>query len=99
MFPKRKSNDQSIGDAIKQMLKQYGLEEKLNQVKITSSWEILMGKTIARYTSAIYFKEGTLIVKLSSAALRQELLYAKSKIILKINTEIGKDIVRDIVFQ
>lgn len=99
MYIKRNSNEQSIGQAIKSMLKQYGLEEKLDQVKITSSWELIMGKTIARYTTNIYFKEGTLIIKLSSAAIRQELLYAKSKLIVKINTEIGKDVVKDIIFQ
>lgn len=99
MYPKRNSNDQSIGDAIKHMLKHYGLEEKLDQIKVTSSWELIMGKTIARYTTDIYFREGTLIIKLSSAALRQELLYAKAKLIAKINIEIGKNVVKDIVFQ
>ena len=99
MYYKRKSNEQSIGDAIKGMFKQYGLEQKFDQVKITTSWELIMGKTIAKYTTDIYFREGTLIIKLSSAALRQELQYAKTKIILKINTEIGKDVVKDIMFQ
>jgi predicted nucleic acid-binding Zn ribbon protein len=99
MYNKRKGNDQSIGDAIKSMFKQYGLEQKFDQVKLTSSWELIMGKTIAKYTTGIYFREGVLIIKLSSAALRQELLFAKTKIILKINTEMGKNIVNDIVFQ
>ena len=99
MSLKRTSNQQTIGDAIKNMFQQYGLEQKLDQVKITSSWELIMGKTVAKYTTGIYFKEGTLIIKLSSAALRQELSYAKTKLIGKINAQIGKDVICDIAFQ
>ena len=42
--------------------------------------------------------EGKLIIRLDSAALRNELSFAKSKIVKSLNDEMGTEIVKEVVF-
>ncbi len=93
------TNERSLGDIIKIVLKRHGLEDKLTEAKIFSLWEKIMGAPIAKYTSRLSLKHGNLIVYLSSSVLRNELTYAKTKIIRMINDELGKPVVQDIVFR
>ena len=57
-----------------------------------------MGKNVSQYTENIYIKKHTLYLKINSSALRQELSYGKGKIIDNLNTEIGSDQIKRIIF-
>ena len=50
------------------------------------------------WVEKITLQQDTLIVKLTSSVLRQELSYGKEKIIEMINESLGKDKVSDIRF-
>lgn len=95
----RKSNQQTLGEVIKEFLKNFGLEEKVTETQIAETWEKIMGPGIARYTQRISLRNKTLTVQLSSPALRQELSYGKTKIIKMINEAIGKEVVEDLVLR
>lgn len=95
----KKSNQLTIGEAIREFLKTHRLEEKITETRIAASWEKIMGKHIARYTARLELKQGVLTVHLTSAVLRSELSYGKTKIIEMINRETGETTVRDIVFR
>lgn len=95
---KRDSNDQALGDVIKELLQQYNLEGKLKQARIIEAWPEVTGEMITRHTRDLYIKGRTLFVKLDSPALKNELSYSKSKIILELNKKVGEDVVKDLVF-
>lgn len=95
----RNPNQQTIGEAIREFLKNFRLEDKITELKITDTWEKTMGPGIARYTQRISFKNNTLLIQLGSPALRQELSYGKSKIIKLINEALGTDEVKEIEFR
>ncbi len=94
-----RTNERSLGEIIKTVLKRHGLEDKLTETKIFTSWEKIMGQPIAKLTHKLAFQKGCLVVYLHSSVLRNELSYAKSKIIGLINKELGKPVVQDIVFR
>jgi predicted nucleic acid-binding Zn ribbon protein len=94
-----RKNQQSLKEVITELLKTYRLQGGLNEVKLINSWEKLMGKMIANHTKEIYIIKTKLFVKLDSAALREELHFAKSKIIKMLNDEVGEKVIEDIVFQ
>lgn len=96
---KRKNNQQPLNEVIDEFLASYRLEGKLNEVKLISSWETIMGKTIARHTKEIYVKNKILYISLDSAALRQELAYAKDKIMALLNTEAKQLLIENVVFK
>lgn len=95
----RRSNQQTLGEVIKEFLKNFGLEEKVNEMQISETWAKIMGPGIVRYTQRISLKNKILTVQLSSPALRQELSYGKTKIINLINEASGKDVVQDLVLR
>ena len=92
----RKENEENLGDVITRLLKAYGLEEGYYAAAIVTHWENLMGPAVARRTQSIKIQKGVLIVKIESAALRQELSYSKDKIMSTINKELGLRIIKSV---
>jgi len=94
----RKSNEQSLGEVIREMLSSYRLEGKIKQARIIEAWPEVVGEMITRYTRDIYFKRTRLYVKIDSPALKNELSYSKSDIMNSLNKIVGEEIVTDIIF-
>lgn len=87
-----------LKDAFESFLDVYNLKSKFNETYLVAYWEKIMGVTIARRTDKIYIKNNTLFLRLNSAALAQELVLAKSKMISLLNQEIGQELISDVVF-
>ncbi len=94
----KRANERSLGEIIREVLKQHRLNDKLTETRIMGSWEKIMGTHIAGYTSGMSLRGKTLTVFLSSSVLRSELSFAKTKIIRMINEEMGQDLIGDIRF-
>ncbi|TVQ89079.1 MAG: DUF721 domain-containing protein [Bacteroidetes bacterium] len=95
----QKSNEQSLGEIIKQWLKQSNTEEKIVEVRIHASWAKIMGGDINRLTEKLVYKNKTLTVYLRSAPLREELSMARTKIIKMINIEFDSKVVEEVIFR
>lgn len=95
---KRTTNNQSLRQVIEELIEAYRLSDKLNQARVISLWDNVVGKMIARDTTHLYIKHKTLYVKLNSPALREELGYAKSKLIKSLNKAAGAEVIEDITF-
>ncbi len=95
----KKSNEQTLGAAIREFLKNYRLEEKVTETRITASWEKVMGRNIACYTEKIVLKNNILTVYLRSSVLRNELSMAKTKIMDMLNKEAGQQVIKEIIFR
>ncbi|NVO01450.1 MAG: DUF721 domain-containing protein [Bacteroidetes bacterium] len=93
------SNEQPVKNVIDDLLNLYGIREKYNEYKINYKWEEMMGKMIAKHTVRIYLSKKVMYINLDSAALRQELSFAKTKIIEKLNKAMGEHVVDEIVFK
>ena len=88
---------------IKDILKEYLKEKKLNQGLLENRaiqyWEKVLGPSVARSTRRIYMYQGTLYVELNSSVLRNELLMWKDRIIINLNQAIGDEVVMDLVLK
>jgi len=93
----KRANDQTLKEAIDQMLKSFHLDDKMKELKVISSWEKVMGKTVSNRTTKIFMNGPKLFVYLNSAALREELLHQREKIISLLNTEAGSEVVEEII--
>lgn len=85
----KKTNEILLKDAISAFLKDNNLESKLNETKIISAWESVVGKLISRHTNQMYVKDRILFVRVDSAALREELSFQRSKLVKKLNHAAG----------
>ncbi|MGB0896227.1 MAG: DUF721 domain-containing protein [Flavobacteriaceae bacterium] len=94
---KRTKNNLSLNEALQGFIKENNLDKGLEKIDAKNAWYAVMGKSIEAYTNSVELKNGTLIVRLSSAPLRQELSYGKSKIISNINEYLRKDVIKDLL--
>jgi hypothetical protein len=92
------SNEQTLKEVLNKLLAAYRLDTKLYEVRLINSWESLMGISVAKQTTKIYISKRVLYVEISSAALRNELSYAKTKLVGLLNKEAGHEVINEIVF-
>jgi predicted nucleic acid-binding Zn ribbon protein len=92
-------NEHSIKDAIESLLKVYKLDDRLAERRLLSSWEEVMGKMIANHTKDLFIKHKQLFVTLDSAALRNELSMAKTKIVKMMNDAAGMEVINDVILK
>ncbi|HEY0046243.1 MAG TPA: DUF721 domain-containing protein [Flavobacterium sp.] len=96
---KRLNNESPIGDILKEIIQQNKLQPGMDQVSVKDAWKSLMGNGVNSYTKNVVLKNGTLYVELTSAVLREELMYGKDKIIRMINDELRRDVVKEVVLR
>ena len=95
----RRSEFQPLGSVIKEFLKEKKFDGKLSELDVINSWEKIIGKGVARATTSITIKEGTLFLQLRSSVVRQELFMMRQDIIRAVNDYAGRQIVTSIVLK
>lgn len=93
----KKPNEIYLGEAIREMIEYFNLKGKLGETNILDSWEKIVGTMIARHTTNIYIRRRKLHVVLSSSVIRNELSYAKSKLVKMLNEEAGDSVIDEII--
>ena len=88
-----------FGDAIKEFLERSKLNNGVKALKLTDTWEQLMGKTIARYTDKIELVNRTLFIHTHVAPLKQELMYQREKIVERVNEALGPNTISEVVIR
>jgi hypothetical protein len=96
---KRHNDHQKINEVLASFVENNKLEKGLDSVNVANAWRELMGNGVNNYTSSIKLHKGTLYVALSSSVLREELAYGKDKIIAMINEELGKEVIKKVIFK
>ena len=92
------SNEQSLKEVIDELIKTYKLEDGITASRVINSWEKVAGSMIFKHTEKIFIRKNNLYLKLDSPALKQELSFAKSRIIKKLNKAVDQKLIEDIIF-
>ncbi len=90
---------ENISEVLKEFIKDNKLEQGIDNVRIVDLWKQQMGSGVANYTQSIQLSNKTLFVSLSSAVLREELSYGKTKIIQMMNEALGKKLITKVVLR
>lgn len=94
-----KKRASSLGEALRELLRNLEIETKVKQHLAAASWGKIVGENVAKVTEVDKVENGILFIKVESSAWRNELLFMKRNIIQKINTFLGDEIIRDIRFK
>lgn len=95
----KRNNTEQVGEVIRRLLRQEGLETPLNEYRLVDAWKDVVGETIARYTTNIYIKNQVLYVHLSSSVLRQELMRSRQLLVRNLNAQVGSQVIVNIIFR
>ena len=90
-------SEYSLGDAMKKFLRSSKLHGDIQAMQITDVWEQLMGKTIAKYTDSIKIYGNKLYISTKMAPLKQELLFQKENIILRVNEALKENVIKEVI--
>jgi len=96
---KRKNDNLNMGEALQEFIKANKLGKGMDRVNVKEAWVKLMGNGVNNYTTAVELRNDTLFVSLSSSVLREELSHGKSRIIVMLNEELGKELVKKMVLR
>jgi predicted nucleic acid-binding Zn ribbon protein len=89
LMSSRKYTDQPLKSIISELLKNNGLEKKYNELEIAAAYRKVVGEVIWKKTREVRMQQKTLVLRMDSGALKQELSFQKSKILSRVNEEMG----------
>ena len=95
----RKRNTESLREIIDQVLKSNHLDKKLNEKHVLDAWPKVLGENIKQYTTDISIKNRILYVSLSSSVLRHDLFLSREQIKNSLNSEVGAEVIKEIIFR
>jgi hypothetical protein len=95
----RGNNTNNVGDIIRKLMKNPKLADRLDELDALEVWKELIGKQLQKYIAEARMIKGSLLIKVKSAPLRNELSYKKTDIIKQINTKLGREVVKEIVLK
>ena len=88
-----------ISDIINAILKEIRPCSDSGMTKIWELWQKSVGETIAKEAKPGAFKDGILIVHVSSSVWMHQLTFLKQEIVRKLNSELNCEIVRELKFK
>lgn len=93
----KRTNTQPLKAVIHEYIEALKLSQKLREVSLVSSWERIVGRTIASATKDIYIKDRKLFVVLNSSVIRNELSLIKAPLAERLNQEAGAAVIDELV--
>lgn len=93
-----KRDVKSLAEVLQTVLRKEGLETPLRQKRLIASWDTVVGPSIARYTGDKFIKNQTLFVKILNPALRQDLSMMRTRLVQRLNVQVGAYVISDIKF-
>jgi hypothetical protein len=94
----KNSNEQTLKEVLDSFLKTYKLNDGVYEAQLIKSWEKVAGEYIAKQTEKIFIKKRHLFVKIASPALKNELSFAREKLVKALNDSIDRNVIDEIVF-
>lgn len=95
----RKGNEHTIGSAIRQMMKENKLTNRLTEVRLRQVYEEVMGQTIVMRTTEINLYGKRVVITINSAALKHEMNFSKEKIITLLNDALGQPVIDEVIIR
>tara|TARA_B100001142_G_scaffold75040_1_gene75714 strand:- start:1167 stop:1457 length:291 start_codon:yes stop_codon:yes gene_type:complete len=95
----RGNNTYNVGEIIKKLMKNPKLANKLDELDALSIWDDIIGEALKKYIINQKIIKDKLYIKLSSAPMRNELSYKKTELQSRINKQLGKNFIKEIILQ
>jgi hypothetical protein len=92
----RKYTEKTLKDLIGEMLKNSGMDRRFNELDVIQCYKKAVGDIIAKKTKEVYLKNRTLVIKMDSGALKQEMFFEKKKILHLINDQLQAPFLEEI---
>jgi len=89
----------SLGNAIASFIENQGFKKKFVEADAMRLWNEIAGPVISERTEPVEIKDGILQIKVEDSSWRNELIYMEKDLRIKINSQIGKNVLKKIIFR
>lgn len=93
----RRSETIKLSDLIKQTISNNNLGDGIDKVRVKTIWKEVTGVYISNATTEISVSKSTLFVSINSSIIRSEIMLIRSELIKRINKELGRRFITEIV--
>lgn len=87
----------NIKQALDQYMKRFGLQRKVEEIKLLQMWPEIAGEFIARNTSDLQVRDRRLIIRVNSSVIKHQLLISRDTIIQRVNQFMEQEYINDLV--
>lgn len=91
--------DISLGDVLKNIIKNLGSKERLKEEEIIDAWAEVVGESASKHTRPASLKAGVLAVTIDSSAWLYELTTGKKRIVQKLSEKLKGKKIKDVRFR
>ena len=98
MSTRRTKKPKVLGDSITKLLRNMGIEEKVKEYQAINEWSQLVGENVSKVTKAQRVVNGILFVKVKNSSWRNELIYMRQEILIKLDKTVGRGIIKEVRF-
>lgn len=95
----RSRTPQRIGDLLGEWVRTMGFAGPFARGMVIAKWEAMMSEQMSQHIERSWMKGDKLFVQVRSAAWRQELHFQREDWRKRLNSELGSDAVKEIVFK
>lgn len=95
----RRSSPQSIGEILKSVVESMGLDSRMAEGQVLAAWEDMQGEQMRRQIKRSWLQKDVLFVEIASPAWRHELHLNRGAWRDRLNNELGREAVREMVFR
>jgi len=85
----RRQQAESIGSIYRAILDNTWLGPAMQRIDVFNAWDTITGPQVSKATAGKFFKDGTLIVTLTSSALRSHLYFQLENIRGRMNVSLS----------
>ncbi|MBR1799690.1 MAG: DUF721 domain-containing protein [Bacteroidales bacterium] len=93
------SEEKPLSVFMQQAFNRLGMRDLSDEMAVERVYNEAAGELIARMTLSLKFQAGTLRLKVTSAALKNELTMRREGLRLKLNESLGREVVKKIVVE
>jgi predicted nucleic acid-binding Zn ribbon protein len=90
---------EKVGKILETVLKNFSLNGQLEGWKAVSLWNTVVGERAAGRTRAVSYRDGKLIVEVTSSVWMKELTYLRQDILRKLNDALGEERIKEVVLK
>ncbi len=88
----------TIGNILLDYFKDIGIEKPIKRYQALDIWPEVVGEKLSEVTKPQRISAGKMVVKVKNDTWRYEIGYHRTEIIKRINTKLGDDVIKDIIF-
>jgi predicted nucleic acid-binding Zn ribbon protein len=95
----RSSKPRPLGEIMSEIIKGLGPSTRFAQALVIATWQDISGDQVQRVTESVWIDSRKLYVKLNSASWRQELHLQRRGLCERLNEELGRSEIDEIIFR